>query len=347
MLDINVFKSRLKSGKPDGWYIFSGEEDYLKKYYMRSLSELTVPTDDPFALFNKISFEGADFDFAAAQEAIKSPPMMGEYKLIEWRYADLDALKESEREALEELAALKTEYTYTVFAILTTRDGFDVGTEKRPSKLAARLGKSFDILNFGKSTDSQLLSWLKKHFDAEGITTDLPTLNALLFRAGHSMEVLNEEVAKLCCYVKSKKRSTVTAEDVELVASPTVECDAFALSNAVIEKNMAKAFNALADMKGRRVDPFAVLGMLSKTYSELSTVALLLDEGKGAADIEALMPKLHSFKIKLYIRAAKSTTPKRLAAALAELTRIDASAKSGGLSGYGVIEMFITQNLNL
>ncbi len=343
-MDINEFKSRLKSKNPSGWYIICGEEDYLKKHYMKALCELAVPQDDPFALFNKISFDGADFDFAAAEEAIKAPPMMGEYKLIEWRHANLDVLKENERAALIELSELKEAYPNTVFAIMTTQDGFDAGTEKRPSKLALRLKGCFEILSFGKSTDSQLLSWLKKHFDAEGVGVELQVLNALLFRCGHSMDRLNEEVTKLCCFVKANKRSTVTVEDVEAVTSPTVECDAFALSNAVIERSMAKAFAALADMKGRRVDPFAVLGMLERTYSELSSVALLLDEGKGAADIESILG-MHSFKTKLYIRAAKSTSPRRISESLAELSRIDASAKSGGISGYGVIEMFITQNI--
>ena len=342
-MDIADFKSRLKNGKFAGWYILSGEEDYLKKYYMNELRSAVV-LDEAFGLFNCVSFDGADIDFGLVAEAIKSPPMMSEYKLIEWKFAPLDDLKESEKSALESLMALKEEYPYSVFAIMTTADGFDAGTPKRPSRFASKLSGAFEILNFPKSTDSQLFSWLKKHFDAEGVGVDAGALNTLLFRSGRSMDVLNNEVLKLCFFAKSNGKSAITADDVEAVASPTVECDAFALSNAVLEKNIERAFVALTDLKQRRVDPQIIISMLERTYSELSSVALLLDEGNEASAIESIL-KFHPFKAKLYINAAKKVGAKKLANILGELCRIDASSKSGGLSGYGAIEMFITKNL--
>lgn len=343
-MDIAELKSRLKSGRLEGWYLIAGEEDYLKKYYMNRLRDEIV-TDEAFALFNHVSYDGADIDFAEVAEAIKSPPMMSDYKLIEWRFANLDAMKEGERAALESLFELKAEYPCAIFAVMPTSDGFDMGTAKKPSRLAARLSRGFDIVNFPKSTDSQLLSWLKKHFDAEGVGVDLPTLNALLFRSGRSMEVLNNEVAKLCCYAKANGKPNVTAADVDEIASPTVECDSFALSNAVLEKNVERAFLALVDLKQRRVEPPAIVAMLERTYSDLTSVAMLLDEGKGVSDIESIL-KFHPFKAKLYIGAAKKVGSKRLAESLSELCRIDAASKSGGLSGYGAIEMFVTKYIN-
>ncbi len=342
-MELAHFKDRLKSGSIAGWYLLIGEEDYLKKHYMNELRRKCVG-DDAFALFNLVSFEGVDIDFGAVREAIISPPMMGEYKLIEWRFANLDGLKESERGALESLFGLKAEYPYAVFAIMASQDGLDAGTPKKPSSLYKRMQAGFDIISFEKSTDNQLLAWLKKHFDAEGVAVDLNTLNSLLFRSGHSMDVLNNEVIKLSSYVKANGRDRVTPEDVTLVASPTVECDAFALSNAVIERSMEHAIAALTDLKRRRVDANAVIAMLEKTYSELSSAALILEEGGGAKDIETLL-RFHPFKAKLYINAAKKIGSKRIAAALTEICRIDASSKSGGISGWGAVEMFLTVQL--
>ena len=342
-MDINEFKAKLKSGELAGWYILAGEEDYLKKYYLKSLRD-SIVSDETFALFNYVSYDGGDVDLAAIKEAIKSPPMMSDYKLIEWKFANLDAMREGERDALISLFELRQSYPYSVFAIMTTADGFDTGTQKRPSKLASRLSEGFDILSFSKSTDAQLLSWLKKHFDAEGIGVDLQTLNALLFRVGHSMEVLNNEVSKLCYYAKANNRSSVTQADVEEVSSSTVECDAFALSNAITDKNISAAFTALTDLKMRRIEPPAIIAMLERTYGELMSVALMLSEGAGASDIETML-KLHPFKAKLAISAAKKLGVKKIADALSSLRKIDASSKSGGMNGYGVIEMFITQNI--
>ena len=146
-MELAEFKTKLKNGDLGGWYIFSGEEDYLKKYYLSALREEIV-TDGAFALFNHATFDGADIDFGALRDAISSPPMMGEYKLVEWKFADIENMKESERKALELLFPLREEHPYTVFAIMTTLDGLDVGTPKRPSKLKTRLSAGFDIINF-------------------------------------------------------------------------------------------------------------------------------------------------------------------------------------------------------
>lgn len=343
-MDLQAFKAKLKSQSLAGWYIFSGEEDYLKKYYMNSLRREIISEDDPFAPFNYVLYDGLDIDFASISEAIKSPPMMGEYKLIEWRCANLDELKEGELKALESLFSLKDEYSYAIFSIMANSDGFDTGTPKKPTKLYKRLSEGFDIIDFPRSTDSQLLSWLKKHFDAEGVAVDLRTLNLLIFRSGRAMDVLNNEVAKLAAYAKANGKAAVTEADVEAIASSTVECDAFALSNAVLEKNVEKAFSALLDLKQRRIEPQTIISMLERTYSDLASVAFLLDEGAGASAVESVL-KFHPFKAKLYINSAKKVGSAALADALAKLCKIDASSKSGGMSGYGVIEMFITERL--
>ena len=342
-MDVQALKAKIKSGDIGGWYIFSGEEDYLKKYYLSLLRQSAVD-DGPFAPFNHSVYDGDDVDMAAIEEDIKSPPMMGDYKFIEWKFADLDGQKESVKKALLELCELKADYPTSIFAIMTTADGFDIGTPKRPSKLAGKLSSGFEIINFAKSTDNQLLAWLKKHFDAEGITVDMASLNALLFRAGRSMEILNNEVEKLSAYLKANGKSALSVAEVELIASPTVECDAFALSNAVIEKDSARALIALTDLKQRRVEPQTVLAMLERTYADLASVALLLEEGCGVSDVESIM-KFHPYKAKLYIGAAKKIGRKKLSEGLSELCRLDAGSKSGGSSGYGTIEMFVAKHL--
>ena len=342
-MEINELKAKIKSGDLAGWYIISGEEDYLKKYYLAELRK-SVLSDETFALFNHATFDGADIDFGAVKEELTSAPMMSDYKLVEWKFADLDGLKESERGALYDLFSLKEEYPCAIFVIMTTQDGFDIGTKKKPSKLYTKLSEAFDIIDFEKSSDAQLLSWIKRHFDAEGVGADAEVINALLFRSGRSMEVLNNEIIKLSSYAKANGMDGISVRTVEDIASPTVECDAFALSNAVIEKNVSKAFAAMTDLKQRRIEPPAIISMLERVYADLASVAMLLSEGAGASDVEKIM-KFHPFKAKLYINSAKRSGLAGLTTALTRLREIDASSKSGGISGYGAIEIFITQHI--
>jgi len=342
-MTVQELKAKIKSGAVSGFYILAGEEDYLKNHYRAELHR-TVVTDEAFETFNYTSFDGIEMNIAALRDALMAPPMMADYKLVEWRGADLDKMKEGERTELLRLAEAKEDYPYAVLVIIPLADGFDTGTEKRPSKLYNRLAEHFDVVLFPKSTDAQLIGWLRKHFEAEGVRAEGEALSALLFRSGRSMQILHSEVEKLCSYAKAHGRAEISTADVNEIASSTVECDAFAISNAIIEKNMEKAFLALTDMKLRRVEPQAVLAQLARTYSDLVSISLLVDEGRDA-DTIARLTGHHPFRLKLYMGAAKKMGTKNLSDSLARLIKVDSASKFGGTAGYKAIEMFITQNI--
>ena len=342
-MNANDIKNKIKSGALSGFYIMAGEEDYLKRHFARELRSAAL-TDEVFASFNHTVFDGDELDLSAMREALMSPPMMGEYKVVEWRFADLDRLKESEINALIRFAEEKEDYPYALLIITALQDGFDVGSERKRSRLFTRLAEHFEIAVFDKSTDSQLIAWLKRHFDAEEIGSDPASLGALLMRVGHSMYTLSSEVEKLAAYAKANGLDRITPELVDSITSPNLETDAFALSNAIIEKNAKKAFAALEDMRAQRIEPLAVLAQLSRTYGELLSVSLLNDEGKSSAFIESTM-KLHSYRARLYIGAAKKLGTKRISTSLESLIETEAKAKSGGSTGYKAIEIFITKNI--
>lgn len=340
-MTVAELKNKIKSGNIGGAYIFAGEEDYLKKHYLSEIANICCP-DEAFSLFNRVTFDGADIDLAEISEAIQAPPMMSDAKLIEWKYPDLDKMKESDKKTLIGIAETLKDYPYITLVLFSDIDGFDPGTVKRPSKNAKTFSKAFELINFEKSTDAQLIGWLRRHFEAEGIGCDPDTLSALIFRSGHSMSTLSGEVKKLSAYAKANTLPAITKKEVDFVASPTLECDAFALSGAITDKNRDKAFLALSDMMMRRVEAGAVLATLARSFGELVTVALLLDEGNDAKDIEGILG-WNQYKIKICINSAKKWGTARLSAATARLRELDAESKSGGISGYKAVEIFICQ----
>lgn len=338
-MTVTELKNKIKTADIGGAYIFSGEEDYLKKYYLSEIANICCP-DEAFSLFNRVTFDGADIDLAEISEAIKAPPMMSDAKLIEWKYPDLDKMKESDKKTLISIAETLADYPYITLVLFSDTNGFDPGTVKRPSKNAKLFSKAFNLINFEKSTDAQLIGWLRRHFEAEGIACDSDTLSALIFRSGHSMSVLSGEVKKLSAYAKANTLSAITKKEVDFVASPTLECDAFALSGAITDKNRERAFLALLDMQMRRIDAGAVLATLARSFGELVTVALLLEEGNDAKDIEGILG-WNQYKIKICINSAKKWGLARLSSATARLRELDAQSKSGGISGYKAVEIFI------
>ena len=342
-MELNDFKAILKTDNIGGAYIFSGEEDYLKRYYLGALRDKAV-TDDSFSTFNHAVYDGPEIDFASVRDDIMSPPMFEPYKMVEWRYPDFNKMKEGDLVELERILDLVSSTDYAVLAFLVSDGDVDLGTQKKPSKFVKRFGEKIRILNFDKSTDQQLVSWLKRHFDAEGVGVSPEVVNALIFRAGHSMTVLNNEVIKLCMLAKARGQSSITVADVETAASSTPECDTFALSNAILERNKKEAFFALEEMKSRRLDPIMILGMMAKTYSDIATVVMMLGDGIDQGDIQT-STGMNPYKLKMYIRAAKRFTPEKANNILTELARVDTGAKWGGVTGYTAIELFVAKCL--
>lgn len=342
-MDITLFKSNLKNDKISGIYLFCGEEDYLVRYYLKALRE-KIAGDEAFAIFNNPVFDGNEVDYNAIIEAVKSPPMMSDYKLIEWRHADLSRMKETECESMEELIAVCEEHPYSIVAFTADGDGVEFGTAKKPSAFIKRFDKQISILRFEKSTENQLYAWLKKHFDAQGVGVDLETVKTLVFRSGRSMDVLVGEVEKLCALAKARGKAAVTPDDVNEVASSTPECDTFALSNAIIDRSKPKAYLALEDMKLRRVEPTVIMGMVARTFDDLAAISHLLDEGLGVGEIQSTLG-INEYKLKKYIPSAKKYGTERLSAIIGALAEADAGSKYGGVTGYTAIELFISRNL--
>ena len=342
-MELNDFKSLLKSDNASGAYIFAGEEDYLKRYYLGQLREKAVG-DGSFATFNHAVYDGEEIDFSSLRDDVMSPPMFDRYKMIEWRYPNFEKMKESDLVELEKLLDLVKTTDYAVLAFLVSDGDVDLGTPKKESKFVKRFKERLNILSFAKSTDAQLLSWLKRHFDAEGVTVTADVVNTLIFRVGHSMTVLNNEVTKLCMLAKARGLDHITVQDVEAVSSSTPECDTFALSNAILERDKKGAFLALEEMKSRRLDPIMILGMMSKTYTEIVSVVMMLRDGTNSNDIQTAT-KMNPYRLKLYLAAAKRFTPEKANAILSELARVDTGAKYGGLTGYTAIELFISKCL--
>lgn len=342
-MELNDFKSLLKSDNVSGAYIFAGEEDYLKRYYLGQLREKAVG-DGSFATFNHAVYDGEEIDFSSLRDDVMSPPMFDRYKMIEWRYPNFEKMKESDLVELEKLLDLVKTTDYAVLAFLVSDGDVDLGTPKKESKFVKRFKDRLNILSFAKSTDAQLLSWLKRHFDAEGVTVTADVVNTLIFRVGHSMTVLNNEVTKLCMLAKARGLDRITVQDVEAVSSSTPECDTFALSNAILERDKKGAFLALEEMKSRRLDPIMILGMMSKTYTEIVSVVMMLRDGTNSNDIQTAT-KMNPYRLKLYLAAAKRFTPEKANAILSELARVDTGAKYGGVTGYTAIELFISKCL--
>ena len=341
-MELTEFKAKLKSKNIAGAYLFVGEEEYLKRYYLDGLRR-AAGIDEAFAAFNRVIFDGIETDRAAVLEAISSPPLMSDFKFVEWRYAKIGTGRgEISKEALAELANAANDTGYTVFAVTVSDTDFDIGTQKRPGKALTALSKSFSVLRFDKSTGAQLMDWIKRHFDSAGIEITREVAEGILGRVGHSMDNLKGEIDKLVAFSGARGKTRLDINDVYEVCSSGVDSDAFALQNALSERNKKKAFEALYDLKIQRVDSTAIIHSLAAFFSEALTVSSLLDDGMDGTAIENEL-KIHPYRLKMCIASASRYGKETISKAATRLAEIDAKTKSQTSNAYTQIEMFIAE----
>ena len=333
-MQISELKARIGKGEVEGVYIFAGEEDYLKRYYIGEMRRLIV-TDESMAPFVHFVFEGAAVDFGKIADAVSTPSFFGERKLVEWHLADFERMGEKEIKALKQLADEVTAAADSAVVFFTTVEGLDVGTEKRPSRLTKRLEEAAHLVPFFKSGDAQLSSWILRHFSAEGLHAEPSVARAMIERIGHSMDILASEIDKLVCYAKANGLSAVSEEVVDFVCIKTVESDAFSLSNAMLDGKTEDAYRYLGDMKRRRLDPIVILSQISRLYGDMLSVALLDEEGLSAKQIAAQL-KMHEYKTGLYLKAAKKNGVSALEKRLLLCSELDAAMKNGTPSYHGL-----------
>lgn len=334
--------TRLIKGEdtPHGILILAGDEGYLIRHYLNQLRKRLI-SDPSFASFNHMVFEGAELDFVKLGDALRTPPVFADAKLVEWHLPDLDALKEGELSLLADLAAEAKEAMDTLIVLLPEVGAFDMGTAKRPSTMYKKLSAFVKIVAFEKSSDGQLINWLGRHFAHEGVGVTPDALRELLERCGHGMDILAEETQKLAAYAKANNIPQIDVEIVRHVSCPSTEEDAFGLTNALMALDAKGAFENLADLRARRVEPTILLAQIARFVTDMLSVGLLAEAGQTATQIAASL-KLNEYKVKLYMKASREHTVARLRRGVTLCKEADAQVKlTYGLDAYAVIERLV------
>ena len=329
------YRKRLKTGV-QGAYVFFGAEDYLKAYAINATRAAVCP-DEAFAVFNDITLDALDFSADKLLDAMTPPPMMADERLIVIRGLDPCSMKAAELDALIEALALLPEYDYNTVLWHVAAGLIDERTLQK--KTPAVLKKLFEVatpVQFPASTDGRLAAWAGKHFAHLGVSVSPADCAFLVDFAGKSMYLLANEIEKIAYYVLSKGRTAATAEDIRLVAVPSMEMDTFALSNAILEGRTERALEALAVLKFERKDPLLIMGELSRTLCDMQAVRLYTDAGKSVKEIAKLLGGMHEYKAGLYHTAAKKCGVASLKRALSLCQEADSTLKSGNAAYVGI-----------
>ena len=334
------FRKELKSSATGG-YLFFGEEDYMKSASIRMARGSVTEADPAMAAFNDIHMDGLDFTTSAFLDALAAPPMGGDRKVITVTGLHFNTLRAAELDKLCEALAEIRDYPYNLVIFSAAADALDGGSlPKKPSELLTTLGEYLCPVYFERNTPAKLAGWVQKHYLHNGVQASPAVCQFTVEFCGRNMFTLAGEIDKVSFYVLAKGRNLATEEDIRIAAIPAMEYDAFAFTNAIMERRRADALDILTDLKLRRVEPLYVLSEVSRVVCDLMAIRTMADGGRTAAEIASAL-KMHEYRVGLYLKQARKTDPEILRNAVTACQAADHALKRSAGDGYGAIERVI------
>ncbi len=332
-------KRRIKDGDTEGVYIFSGDEEYMKRYYF---TELCRTAGDSV---NITTLRG-EMDFGKLCDELSSVPMQ-EFSLFDdgggtdskKRVIKLDSpdfSKLSEREMAEVYEMLADVGSLSVVVIYFSN--IEPAKGKNNTAIIKKLSENALVCDFARAEqgDASLLRWIKKHFDKEKILANSEDVRYLCECVGTDMCLLSFEIEKLTAYLSHKGRQNLTSEDIDYICIKNTEAITFDVTNAITARNFDAAILALSKLRASKTEPLIIFGAITKTAGDICIVAQLSGEGRSPAEI-VQMSGMRDFVVRKYLAILRDL-PRDYAEKFAKRCLAADKKLKRGADGYLVLE---------
>ena len=266
-------KQDLKNKTPGPLYIFYGEEDYLRDYYLEQLKKLCVPAG--MESFNVHRLSGKSLDLQALSDAVDALPMMSPRTFVQVDNYDLFKAPEKQRTAMTDLLSDLPDYCTLVFVY----DTIIYKSDARMKKLAAAIREKGREVCFARQAQHDLTDWIIRRFRALDHDISGGDAQYLIFLCGDLMNGLIGEIAKIGAYARERR---VTRSDIDAVAIPVLDAQVFAMTDALTRKNYDRTLSVLNDLLLLKQEPIMLLAVLGKQVRQLYSARVGLESGKDS-----------------------------------------------------------------
>ena len=324
-----ALKNALKTGSFDHLYLITGEESYLKEYYLEQMKKHVV--DETFQEFNLIELDGRNITAEALNDAIESCPAMAERKLV--IVSDFDFYKAATpfQSVIETILNDLPDYICLVFFY----DILEFKPDKR-TKIYQRLEKTACIADFPHMEERELISWLRRRFRELGKNIDDQTCSYLLFLCGNSMTNLLGEVEKVAAFATV---DTIVKYHIDTVCTRVLDAVVFDLTDAVSERHFDRAVALVDDLIAQKHNEIAIFTTIARHVQRLYAAKLNDAVRGGESSLFELLGTHSSYYAKQIVNASRKTTLPWLRHAAKICGETDAQLKSSAADKQKLLEL--------
>ncbi len=333
-----VFEEALKKNISSGsWlpvYILFGDDGYLVKMYTDKISRAVVDLDDIFA-YSRL---GGDCDLQDVYDAVMQLPMTSEYKCVVLDDFDFEHCSKNDFERLCFLLSNMPESAVFILRFETVE--FDSKKSAKFKKLLASAEKSGGMgVKLDHRKVPELAKMLTDGAAKRGCRMDLTVARYIIENAGDDINLLINELSKLCAYTG---KGVITKETVDKVGVKTVEASVYNLSKQIFACNIEASLQMLDELFYMRVEPMVILYAISSVYVDMFRVYAAKSSGENIkAVIETFGYKGREFTLEKAAQNLAKFDFKRLVLSINAITEADKSLKSFGAQDRIILEQLV------
>lgn len=264
---------RLAQGHIDACYLFFGEETYLMQQYTATLCQQilgSAPRD-----FNYDIFSLEQTSLEEALSVAQTLPLMAQHRVVVLQ--GLQQLRKTDWPLLERYLKQPVESTALIGS----------STSSDTKKLPASVWQHTVAVECARLEGPKLQSWLADCVAKRGYYMTGEALQMLLHEQQADLQLLVQELDKLCTYVGTVH--DITLEDVQEVTQTSRLQSIFALSDALGTHQLGQALMVIERLLNQGEPPLIIFSMIVRHVRLLWSVQQLV---QSSADVPRLAKTL-------------------------------------------------------
>lgn len=199
------------------------------------------------------------------------------------------------------------------------------------------------VCEFNTLTQNELVKFIAKWANANGKFISQVNATQLISLCGRDLNMLKNEIDKISAYVKGEE---ISDEDIEKLATVTLESKIFALSDAVLNGNAQKAFNTLDTLFYQQEKTADMLFILSQAFIDAYRIRVADESGVQKTEVASKFNyKNRAFVLDNARRATKRVSTQALRKSLSLLLQAETEFKSVSVNDRVFFEKLIAQLL--
>lgn len=185
-----------------------------------------------------------------------------------------------------------------------------------------------------KISDDDWRHFIRSYFKQQGATVTRDAINLLAERISGATDFLSE-AEKLLLYSHE-----VTSETVNLLVSPKLEEDSFALVNNLVSGNKEKALQSYRDYLVINREAHFFINQVARQFRLYAQVFILNENGLTNEQISETL-SVHPYRVKLAMDNIRFTDLNKIFSDLEKLALLDYNIKSGQIDRFYGFELFL------